>query len=296
MVDKSFNTSIPTVPVTGGGGQLPQSAQNAIGSRLPTNELGSDSNTVYSAAALANAAATQAAAAAQVNQASQASGAQAVNTGVIAIPSQASQAVGQTQQIAQTQTPANISQTIPQQAPVTQAPVTQAQSAVVNQPIVSQITPAQVVAAQVSPQQAALGQPVAAQAAPQQAPTVLSEDDYYAQGFELLKQSKYEEAASIFEQQILVHPQGDLADDAHYWIAEAMHVSRKLDVAKAHLRTIISDYPQSRRLPDAMLKTAYIEQSQGNQIEARILFQEIVNLHPQSDAAIAAKNQLAAVN
>jgi len=92
------------------------------------------------------------------------------------------------------------------------------------------------------------------------------------------------------------HPKGDLADDAHYWIAEAMHVSRKLDVAKVHLKAIINDYPQSRRLPDAMLKTAYIEQSQGNQIEARILFQEIVNSHPQSDAAIAAKNQLATTN
>ena len=73
-------------------------------------------------------------------------------------------------------------------------------------------------------------------------------------------------------------------------------MSRKLDVAKVHLKAIIKDYPQSRRVPDAMLKTAYIEQSQGNQIEARILFQEIVNMHPQSDAAIAAKNQLAAAN
>lgn len=124
----------------------------------------------------------------------------------------------------------------------------------------------------------------------------LSEVEFYNQGFELLKQSKYEEASTVFEQQIAAYPSGDRADDAHYWISEAMHVSRKLDVAKVHLRTIIKDFPQSNRLPDAMLKTAYIEQSQGNQIEARILFQEIVNYHPKSDAAIAAKNQLAGSN
>jgi tol-pal system protein YbgF len=141
--------------------------------------------------------------------------------------------------------------------------------------------------------QAPSTQPASNQA---QVPAAVSEEDYYAQGFELLKKSKYEEAAAIFELQLKAYPQGDLADDAHYWIAEAMHVSRKLDVAKVHLKAIISDYPQSRRVPDAMLKTAYIEQSQGNQIEARILFQEIVNMHPQSDAAIAAKNQLAAAN
>lgn len=127
------------------------------------------------------------------------------------------------------------------------------------------------------------------------APT-LSEDDYYGQGFELLKQSKYEEAATIFERQIKAYPRGNLADDAHYWIAEAMHVSRKLDVSKQHLKIIINDYPQSPRLPDAMLKTAYIEQSEGNKIEAQILFQEIVSLHPKSDAAIAAKNQLVSSN
>lgn len=124
----------------------------------------------------------------------------------------------------------------------------------------------------------------------------LSEDDYYGQGFELLKQSKYEEASTIFERQIKAYPRGNLADDAHYWIAEAMHVSRKLDVSKQHLKTIINDYQQSPRLPDAMLKIAYIEQSQGNKMEAQILFQEIVSLHPKSDAAIAAKNQLAATN
>ncbi len=133
-------------------------------------------------------------------------------------------------------------------------------------------------------------------AAPVAASGGLTEVEFYNQGFELLKQSKYEEASTVFEQQIAAYPRGDRADDAHYWISEAMHVSRKLDVAKVHLKTIIKDFPQSNRLPDAMLKTAYIEQSQGNQIEARILFQEIVNYHPKSDAAIAAKNQLASSN
>ena len=123
--------------------------------------------------------------------------------------------------------------------------------------------------------------------------STLSEDDYYAQGFELLKQTKYEEAVIIFERQIKAYPQGSLADDAHYWIAEAMHVSRKLNVSKQHLKIIIKDYPQSPRIPDAMLKTAYIEQSQGNKIESKMLLQEIVSFYPKSDAAIAAKNQLA---
>ena len=41
-----------------------------------------------------------------------------------------------------------------------------------------------------------------------------------------------------------------------------------------------------------MLKTAYIEQEQGNQIEARILLQEIIQFHPRSNAAISAGRPL----
>ncbi len=119
-----------------------------------------------------------------------------------------------------------------------------------------------------------------------------TEDQYYDRGFSFLKQSQYDEAVNVFKQQIVDYPQGDLADDAHYWIAEAMFINRKPNEARPHLRAIIDNYPQSARLPDAMLKSAYIEQDLGNLIEARILLQEIVARHPSSNAAIAAKNRL----
>lgn len=125
---------------------------------------------------------------------------------------------------------------------------------------------------------------------------VLSEDEYYNQGFELLKQFKYSEAVNIFKQQIQQYPQGGFADDAHYWIAESMYLNRDLPESKRYFRAIIDDFAQSPRLPDAMLKTAYIEQEQGNEIEARILLQEIIQYHPRSDAAISAKNRLEKLN
>lgn len=125
---------------------------------------------------------------------------------------------------------------------------------------------------------------------------VISEDEYYNQGFELLKQFKYPEAVNIFKQQIKQYPTGGFADDAHYWIAESMYLNRNLPESKQYFRAIINDFAQSPRLPDAMLKTAYIEQEQGNEIEARILLQEIIQYHPRSDAAISAKNRLEKLN
>jgi len=266
VVDRSFETATSAVPVTGAGTiqgvantprSLPNQASNPL-SQQPLSQSEFDQRTLEQTSR------------AQDYRAQAGAGASSSN-GVIAVPTRPS--VGASGGV-----PIDASQ-VPTQVPVNRAPQVVDQVAISNSQSVASQRP--------QPQELAPLEP---------APLVVSEDDYYGQGFELLKQSKYEEAAEIFKQQLQAHPKGDLADDAHYWIAEAMHVSRKLDVAKVHLKAIINDYPQSRRLPDAMLKTAYIEQSQGNQIEARILFQEIVNSHPQSDAAIAAKNQLATTN
>ena len=124
----------------------------------------------------------------------------------------------------------------------------------------------------------------------------LSENDYYQQGFGLLKESKHDEAVTVFQQQIKQYPQGDLADDAYYWVAESLYVTRQLDASKESFRAIIQGYPKSERAADAMLKLAYIEQEQGNIIESRILLQEIIQFHPQSDAALSAKNRLSQIN
>ena len=108
-----------------------------------------------------------------------------------------------------------------------------------------------------------------------------------------MKKSEHEQAVDVFKQQIASHPNGDYADDAHYWIAESLYVNRDLSESKRYFKSIVDNYQQSSRVPDAMLKTAYIEQEQGNKIEARILLQEIIQFHPRSNAAISAKNRLA---
>ena len=132
------------------------------------------------------------------------------------------------------------------------------------------------------------------QALASQVPAVSSipENDYYQQGFNFLKESKHDEAVNVFQQQIKAYPQGDLADDAYYWIAESLYVTQKLDLSKENFKAILNSYPKSERVPEAMLKLATIEKEQGNAIESRILLQEIIQFHPQSDAAISAKNKL----
>ena len=84
---------------------------------------------------------------------------------------------------------------------------------------------------------------------------VVPEKDYYQQGFDLLKESKHEEAVTIFKRQIQSYPKGSLADDAYYWIAESMYVNRKLDISKENFKALIQGYPESQRAPDAVSYT-----------------------------------------
>lgn len=124
----------------------------------------------------------------------------------------------------------------------------------------------------------------------------LSENDLYQRAFSLLRESNHKEAVEVFEQQIETFPYGEYADDANYWIAESKYVNRDLTGSKKFFKVILDSYKQSPRLPDAMLKIAYIEQEQGNLMEARLLLQEILQFHPRSNAAISAKNRLAALD
>jgi len=265
VVDRSFNTTKPAVPVTGAGAQSTAAgvqstvaeAQSTIDSQRQTSQQWSVASSAVKVSDAVQQ--TQVGEVLSDNAQQQSRQAQAQSSGgVVSIPSSSSieatnQAINAAQVPAQVGTPA----------------------------------------ASNSEQVLASNSTKAADALDQVPSSVKPENEFYSEGIELLKQSQYEQAAVIFEQQLQAHPRGSLADGAHYWIAEAMFLNRKLDVAKSHLKTIITDYPQSSRIPNAMLKTAYIEQSQGNKIEARVLFQEIVTLYPQSDAAIAAKNQLA---
>lgn len=122
---------------------------------------------------------------------------------------------------------------------------------------------------------------------------VLSENEYYEQGFNLVKQGKFPDAIQVFQELIRQHPGGDLVGDAHYWIGESSFLDRDLETSKKYFKAFIESYPKSARLPGAMLRTAYIEQEQGNQMEARILLNEIIQYHPRSDAVHAARNRLA---
>jgi tol-pal system protein YbgF len=84
-----------------------------------------------------------------------------------------------------------------------------------------------------------------------------SDRDNYQAAFELLKEQRYEPAAMAFEQFLVTYPDSELADNAQYWLAESHYVTQMFDVALTEFGVVVTKFPRSRKVPDALLKMGY---------------------------------------
>lgn len=111
------------------------------------------------------------------------------------------------------------------------------------------------------------------------------EQGAYDAAFELLKQSRYEQARAGFAALLKNYPSGALRDNAQYWYAETFYVTKGFKPALAEFEKLIKDYPQSNKLPDAMLKVGYCQHELGQVDAARKSFGAVIEKFPDSDAA-----------
>ncbi len=120
----------------------------------------------------------------------------------------------------------------------------------------------------------------------------VEEQQVYDSAFELLKQSRYEDAISMFQSLSTRWPQSELADDAYYWMSEARYVNREFEVALNGFRTVVTQYADSQRVPEALLKIGYIQYDIGAYTEAADTFREILTRFPGHQVTVSAQTRL----
>ena len=99
--------------------------------------------------------------------------------------------------------------------------------------------------------------------------TAADEQKEYDAAFALMKQGYYDRAVKGFREFNSKHPQSALADNAQYWSAEGNYVLRNYKVALEEFNRVVSEYPQSTKIPDARLKIGYTYYELGKYAEAR---------------------------
>jgi tol-pal system protein YbgF len=96
-----------------------------------------------------------------------------------------------------------------------------------------------------------------------------SERDAYRNAFELLKDRDYDAAKKEFAAMLVRYPQGQFADNGVYWLGEIGYVNKDYAAALTHFNRLISDYPGSPKVPNAMLKLGYVYAEQQDLDQAR---------------------------
>lgn len=114
----------------------------------------------------------------------------------------------------------------------------------------------------------------------------------YEAAFELLKQQRYAEAGDAFHQFLNSFPDSQLADNGQYWLAEAYYVTERFEEALIQFQVVISAYPRSRKIPDALLKIGYSNYELGQWDSARAALEKVREDYPESTAATLADQRL----
>ncbi len=119
-----------------------------------------------------------------------------------------------------------------------------------------------------------------------------SDRDNYQAAFELLKEQRYESAGMAFQQFLISFPDTPLADNAQYWLAESFYVTDKFDDALQQFQVVISNFPRSRKIPDALLKIGYSNYELQRWDPARAALGRVQADYPDTTAARLAEQRL----
>lgn len=119
-----------------------------------------------------------------------------------------------------------------------------------------------------------------------------SDRDNYQAAFELLKEQRYEPAAMAFQQFLVSFPDSQLADNAQYWLAESYYGTDQFENALKHFQVVISKFPRSRKIPDALLKIGYSNYELQRWDSARGALARVQADYPDTTAARLAEQRL----
>lgn len=108
----------------------------------------------------------------------------------------------------------------------------------------------------------------------------------YEAAFNLLNKKEYDKAINSFQTFIKNYPNSSYTVNAHYWLGEIYYLKDKPELANKEFQTILSEYSDSPKVADALLKIALIAMDAGNDAKAR---QNLIKVQKQFPGSTAAK-------
>ncbi|MEW9572385.1 tol-pal system protein YbgF [Rhodanobacter sp. Si-c] len=114
----------------------------------------------------------------------------------------------------------------------------------------------------------------------------------YDTAFKTLRGGDYVGASRDFRQFIEKYPDHPLTSNAFYWLGESYYVTTNYQVALEAFQHLLSQFPQSEKAPDALLKVGYCQYELKQVPAAKATLESVVSKYPSSKAASLAKERL----
>jgi tol-pal system protein YbgF len=114
----------------------------------------------------------------------------------------------------------------------------------------------------------------------------------YDVAFNALKAGNYKGAIDGFRNFVAAYPTSPLASNAQYWLGEAFYVNRDYQNAITSFQKVMTDWPDSRKAPDALVKVGFTQSAMGRNGDARVTLEEVVRKYPGTEAAQLASERL----
>ena len=113
----------------------------------------------------------------------------------------------------------------------------------------------------------------------------------YEAAWRSLDKKDYKGALARFKDFLKKYPKSKLAGNAQYWIGECHYALKEFDQAILEFDAV-RKYPQSEKVPAALLKQGFAFAELGEKVNARLILQEVIEKYPQSPEAVRAKQRL----
>ena len=114
----------------------------------------------------------------------------------------------------------------------------------------------------------------------------------YQSAYRDYQRGNYDLAIAGFKEFIARNANSDLADNAAYWIGESLFSQKKYREAIQQFDSVVTKYPQSDKVPGALLKKGYAYIATNEKAKGIVQLQYVVHEHPTSQEAALARQKL----
>jgi tol-pal system protein YbgF len=117
----------------------------------------------------------------------------------------------------------------------------------------------------------------------------------YDEAFAFIRSGDFAAAATAFNSFSRRYPASGYLDSVRFWAGNALYGKREYKEAIASFRAFIANAPDHARVPEAMLAVANCQAEMKDTKGARATLAELLKRYPQTEAAQAGKERLAAL-